>query len=133
MVPNIKEVRQLQARRANCSTLHLYSENAMRNANALATKNPSISMTDILAICRQYALLGLNIQGQVEAIMTFGVEEAIDSGLVSVAALPHIKDFLSHITSQAYFGVAAFQANECLEMLEGFENTHPNLLGEPAN
>lgn len=126
------EVRQQKHDDGKSSYLIPFLERAMRNTSALVTTN-TVSINDLLNLCKQYAMLGWNIQAQVEAIMTLGVAEAIDSGLVSVAALPHIKDFLSHITSQAYFGVAAFQADECLEMLEGFENTHPNLLGDVAN
>ena len=59
--------------------------------------------------------------------MEIGVEEAINSGIVKIASLPHIKSFLRQIQSNPYFGDATLQAYECVALIEDFELKHPNL------
>lgn len=90
-------------------------------------------ITDILQVCREYAKLGWNVQQQIETILEVGVEQAIIDGMVSATSLPHIKDFLSKIGENPYFGDAIDQADECIYLIETFERNHPKLFATVKN
>lgn len=92
-----------------------------------------IDISDIINVCKEYTKLGWQVQNQVETIMEIGVDEAITSGTVNIIAIPHIKDFLYGICKNAYFGDAAEQAYECINMIELFEEEHPSLFKTTAN
>jgi hypothetical protein len=90
-----------------------------------------LCMYDILTVCKEYHRLGWNMQHQIEAIIEYGVEQAIDERMVDVAALPHIKHFLKGIASNFYFGDAQLQASEVVKLIKHFERTRPNI--RPGN
>jgi hypothetical protein len=88
--------------------------------------NP-LSIVEIVEVCKQYSKLGIYIQHQIGLIMEFGIDEAIASDGVSIAALPHIKDFLLQISQNPYFGDACVQAVDCIHRIELFEDKNPDL------
>jgi hypothetical protein len=90
-----------------------------------------LDISDILTVCKEYHRLGWNMQHQIEAIIEYGVEQAIDERMVDVAALPHIKHFLKGIASNFYFGDAQLQASEVVKLIKHFERTRPNI--RPGN
>ena len=92
-----------------------------------------IDISDIINICKEYSKLGWHIQNQVECITDLGIEEAISSGKVKVTALPHIKDFLYSVSNNMYFGDAAEQAQDCIALIENFENKNPDLFKASPN
>lgn len=81
-----------------------------------------LCIDDIISICREYNKLGGNIQNQVETILDLGIEDSIKAGSVKRESLPHIKDFLKQITKNVYFGDATAQAEECIYLIENFQN-----------
>ena len=94
------------------------------NEQDLALNTP-IDISDILGVCKSYAVLGWQIQNQVELLMEVGVEEAIRTGAVMIAALPHIKEFLRQVVSNPLFGDAADQAQSVIVMIDWFVEEHP--------
>ncbi len=93
-----------------------------------------IHISDILEVCKNFSLLGLKIQGQIDYIIEFGLEESMQASMVSVASLPHIKQFLTQIVENPYFGDASTQASDCILQIEKFENNNPQLfLASKAN
>lgn len=86
-----------------------------------------LHISDILKVCRSHSKLGWLIQSQAEAVLELGVTEAVDSGLVSIEALPHIKDFLLNIAENLYFGEASDQAADCIYLIDIFEQDNPTL------
>ncbi len=86
-----------------------------------------IDISDIITICKEYNKLGWQIQNQVEELTEIGIDEAIKTGSVKITALPHIKDFLCAVSNNMYFGDAADQAKECIELIEIFETQNPEL------
>ena len=92
-----------------------------------------IDISDIINICKEYSKLGWQIQKQIEEITELGIEEAINSGTVKITAIPHIKDFLTSVSDNAYFGDAADQAKECIALIESFELKNPLLFKTSAN
>lgn len=92
-----------------------------------------IDISDIINICKEYSKLGWQIQNQIEEITEQGIEEAILNGTVKVSALPHIKDFLTSVSDNAYFGDAADQAKECISLIESFELKNPLLFKTSTN
>jgi hypothetical protein len=81
-----------------------------------------LCIDDIISICREYNKLGGQIQNQVETILEIGIEESIKTGSVKKESLPHIKNFLKQITKNVYFGDATAQAEECIYLIENFQN-----------
>lgn len=81
-----------------------------------------LDINDIISICRQYAMLGWEMQGQIESLLEIGVAASIQNGSIKSNSLPFIKDFLQHITKNAYFGEATLQAEECLYLLDTLNN-----------
>lgn len=79
---------------------------------------------DTLEICKQYMMLGLNIQTQLEWLIELGIEEAITERKVNVEALPHIRNFLENITEKM-FGDIIEQSYEVMMMIDNYELTHP--------
>lgn len=79
-----------------------------------------LDLSDILNICREYSMLGWQIQSQVENIIENGVEESIKSNLVKRESLPFIKSFLKAIGKNVYFGDAISQAEECINRINLF-------------
>jgi len=95
--------------------------------------NVPIDMSDILNVCREYNKLGWNIQNQIEQIMELGVHDAIKAGTVKLDALPHIKEFLFSIRDNAYFGDAASQANDCIDLIDIFEILNVDIISLNKN
>lgn len=87
-----------------------------------------IDINDILTICKEYHKLGWNIQSQIDVLMEIGIEQSIKKKIIKPAALPHIKEFLKQIVGSPYLGDAREQAEECILMIELFEDKHPQLL-----
>lgn len=83
-----------------------------------------LDISDIITICREYNKLGWYIQQQVENILEIGVDESIKCGHVKSESLPHIKNFLNSICNNPYFGDAASQSQDCLELIAQYEETH---------
>jgi len=82
-----------------------------------------LDIQDIITVCREYSKLGWHLQRQIEAILEFGnVEEAIKMGQVKKEALPHIKEFLMVISNTHYFGDAAYQAHDCIFLIERYQD-----------
>lgn len=92
-----------------------------------------IDLSDILTVCKQYNQLGWQIQNQVESLFDIGVDESVRQGIVKVESLPHIKSFLDSICDNAYFGDAAFQAEECIALIEHFEMRNPTFFTKAKN
>lgn len=86
-----------------------------------------LDITDILFICQEYSRLGLNIQNQLEQILDCGVNSSIEKGIIKEESIPHIKDFLTKITQNAYFGDAISQAREYLYLLGTQQVANKNL------
>jgi hypothetical protein len=80
-----------------------------------------LDISDIINICREYNKLGWHIQTQIENILEVGVEESIKSGVVPRTSLPHIKNFLRAICRNAYFGDAVSQAQDCIKLIQQYE------------
>jgi len=80
-----------------------------------------LDISDIINICREYNKLGWKIQNQVENILELGVEESIKQGIVTKESLPQIKSFLKSISSNAYFGDAVSQSNDCIKLIREYE------------
>lgn len=83
-----------------------------------------LDISDIINICREYHKLGGQVQNQVENILEFGVDQAIETGHVKRESLPHIKNFLKSICKNAYFGDAVSQANDCIFLIGEYETKH---------
>lgn len=83
-----------------------------------------LDISDIISICKDFNSLGWQIQQQVENILEVGVEESIKSGFVKKESLPRIKHFLRRICDNAYFGDAVSQAQDCIELIHNYEETH---------
>ena len=83
-----------------------------------------LTLSDIVSICRDFNSLGWQIQQQVENILEVGVEESIKSGNVKKESLPRIKFFLRKVCDNAYFGDAVSQAQDCLWLLQEYEEAH---------
>jgi hypothetical protein len=86
--------------------------------------NIPLCIDDIIFICREYAKLGWQIQNQIEDILEVGVEEVIRNGSVKKTSLPHIKNFLIQITKNPYFGDAASQSDDCIKLIQQYEEIH---------
>jgi hypothetical protein len=95
----------------------------LSNINPETTEEYSIPLdiSDIINICREYNKLGWQMQSQVESILEVGVEESIKDGNVKQQSLPHIKSFLLSIYNNAYFGDAASQAHDCVQLIKEYE------------
>lgn len=83
-----------------------------------------LDISDIISICRDFNSLGWQTQQQVENILEVGVEESIRSGNVKEESLPRIKFFLRKICGNAYFGDAVSQAQDCIRLIQDYEETH---------
>lgn len=83
-----------------------------------------LDITDIISICRDFNSLGWKIQQQVENILEVGVEESIKSGFVEQKSLPQIKRFLKKICENAYFGDAVSQAQDCIRLIQDYEEKY---------
>lgn len=83
-----------------------------------------LDISDIIAVCREFNKLGWQIQNQVENILEVGVEESIKNGNVKKESLPHIKSFLLSICKNPYFGDAVSQAQECILLIQEYEDSH---------
>jgi hypothetical protein len=83
-----------------------------------------LDISDIINICREYNKLGWQIQNQVESILDIGIEESIKINVLKKESLSHIKNFLKRITDNAYFGDATTQAEDCINLIEMYEDKH---------
>lgn len=83
-----------------------------------------LDISDIISICRDFNSLGWQIQQQVENILEVGVEESIRSGNVKKESLPRIKFFLRKICGNAYFGDAVSQAQDCIRLIQDYEEVN---------
>ncbi len=81
--------------------------------------------TDILSVCREYSMLGWQIQQQVENIVELGIQDAITSKAVSVSSLPHIRAFLQQVVRNPLFGDAADQAERAVAMIDAYTDLNP--------
>ena len=86
--------------------------------------NIPLCMDDIINICREYNKLGWQIQFQVENLLQIGIEEAIKNGHLKKESLPQIRIFLKKIIQNPYFGDAADQAQDCLELIQNYEDKY---------
>jgi hypothetical protein len=86
-------------------------------------KNP-LDISDIISICQEYNKLGWQIQLQVENILEIGVEESIRCGNVRKDALPFVKNFLRRICDNVYFGDATMQAQDCIALIQAYEDKY---------
>lgn len=100
---------------------------SLNNESTEETFSNPIDISDIISVCKEYSKLGWKVQSQVECIMEIGIDEAIKSNAVTVASLPHIKDFLQQISQNPYFGDACDQAVDCIHLIDMFEDTNPTL------
>ena len=114
-------------------TEQVSSTDSKKNEAANETFSTPINISDIISVCKDYNKLGWNIQNQMETIMEAGIKESINNGIISVSALPFIKDFLQGICENPYFGEATDQAYECIMMIELFEYEHPALFKTISN
>lgn len=85
--------------------------------------NP-LDISDIINICKEFNKLGSQIQNHIENILELGVEESIKIGHVKPQSLPHIKHFLLKICENAYFGEAIDQAQECVFLIENYQENN---------
>ncbi len=92
-----------------------------------------LDISDIISICKDFNSLGWQIQNQVEHILEVGVEESIKSGFVKQQALPHIKYFLFKICRNAYFGDAVSQAQDCIKLIQQYEEKYKIMYASEAN
>ena len=83
-----------------------------------------IDISDIINICREFTKLTWQMQNQIDSILEAGVEEAVNSGSVQRASLPHIKDFLMRICDNPYFGDAVSQSYDCIKLIQQYEEIH---------
>jgi hypothetical protein len=86
--------------------------------------NIPLDILDIISICRDYSSLGWQIQNQIENILEIGVEQSVTSGNVKLESLPRVKYFLQKIVSNVYFGDAASQAQDCLALIQEYEDKY---------
>lgn len=106
---------------------------AKNKSSALATSTASpeealdifTEMTDILTICKEFAVMGYNIQQQTELVVSLGIEEAISSGKVSIAAVPHIRAFLNAMANNEFLGLAASQALDHIVAIDRYQDNNP--------
>jgi hypothetical protein len=56
-----------------------------------------------------------------ENILELGVEDSINNGYVKKESLSHIKSFLLAISKNPYFGDAVSQAQECIYLIQQYE------------
>jgi hypothetical protein len=84
-----------------------------------------LDITDILSVCREYSMLGWQIQQQVENIVELGIQDAIDTRAVSISSLPHIRAFLKQVIANPYFGDAVAQAEKAVMLIDTYTDTHP--------
>jgi hypothetical protein len=97
----------------------------MRTNTAEEIFSNPIDLSEVLSICKHFSLLGYNVQHQIELITEIGIDEAVKSGAISLAALPHIKDFLHQISQNFLLGDAANQAVGLLYLIDAYELSHP--------
>jgi hypothetical protein len=83
-----------------------------------------LDISDIISICRDFNSLGWQIQQQVENILEVGVEESIKSGNVKKESLPRVKHFLRSICKNVYFGDAVSQAQDCIRLIQDYEEKY---------
>lgn len=74
-----------------------------------------IDISEVIALCKEYAILGSAIQNQIDFILENGVEEAIKNNKITY--IDYIKDFLTKMSAIYYLGDAALQAEDCLNQL----------------
>jgi hypothetical protein len=86
--------------------------------------NHPLDISDIISICQEYNKLGWKLQNQVENILEVGVEESIKSGNVRKDSLPIVKNFLRRICDNVYFGDAVSQAQDCICLIQAYEDKH---------
>ncbi len=95
-----------------------------KNASELIEYDNPLSILDILIVCQQYSILGWDIQGQIINILELGVEESVRNGQVKRKSLPVIKKFLKKIVENPYFGDAFLQAQDCLDLINRYEEKY---------
>ena len=83
-----------------------------------------LCIDDIISICKDFSNLGIGVQSQIEDILELGVEESIRMGKVQRKYLPCIRFFLNRVVANPYFGEAASQAKDCLQLIYLFEERH---------
>lgn len=96
----------------------------IESTNEHETFSIPLCIDDIISICKDFNSLGWQVQNQIENILENGVEESIKSGFVKQESLPCIKYFLHKVYSNAYFGDASSQAQDCLMLIKQYEEKH---------
>lgn len=89
--------------------------------DAVDFESSPIDISEIIALCKEYSILGFEIQNQIDFILENGVEEAIKYKKIS--NLSYIKDFLEKMSNIYYLGDAALQAEDCLKQLNLIKET----------
>ena len=109
-------------------TLNEFESHTINDTTTSEEKDDEFSIpldiSDIISICRDFNSLGWQIQQQVENILEVGVEESIKSGNVKKESLPRIKFFLKKICGNAYFGDAVSQADDCIRLIQDYEEKY---------
>lgn len=90
-----------------------------------------IDVSDLLTLCKRFSQLGWKIQSQVEYVVENGLEEALESGVITADSLPHIRSFLKLICENVYFGDAADQCLDVLTKLDDFAAFYPHIFKSP--
>lgn len=103
------------------------------NGSIVSESKIATDITDILTVCKQYSILGINIQQQVEFLIEDGIEEAVKNGKVNHQVLPYIRDFLESITKNEFFGDAVDQAYSMMMMIDHYELTHKEVIKRESN
>jgi hypothetical protein len=88
---------------------------------------------DLLTICKEYSMLGWSIQAQVEHILDLGVEKAIQDGHVKLGSLSKIKSFLQTISKNPYFGDCIDESEDIIELINLYQDKHPELFQSKSN
>jgi hypothetical protein len=79
-----------------------------------------LDLSDILAICQEYSLLGFQLQNCLTNILDNGVEETVNSGKLNLSHIPFLIGFLDILSKNPYFGDAAYQAKQVKVLLQKF-------------
>lgn len=83
-----------------------------------------LDISDIINICKEFNSLGWQIHNQIDDILEIGLEESIINGSVKQDSLPIVKNFLKAICRNPYFGDACLQAQDCLLLIQQYEEKH---------
>lgn len=77
-----------------------------------------LDISDLLNICKEFNELNAATKLQLENIIDNGIESSLQQGFITYDGLPKIIKFFSKIKENAYFGDAATQADELLNVMK---------------